>query len=289
VNGNRRAIRFVLAFVLLWAGLEATAGLLTLHYSSYQVVWARYAVHLTLMLAIWGWRDPASLWRTERPIFQFCRSILMVGMPAAWIIGTKLGVSTPAMLSVFWLSPVILLLMAWGVLGEFAPTVVWITTALAFAGTSLLLWPNFKMPPYLLLFPFVMGLCFSAYVAMTRSLRTENRPANLFYTAAGVFVVLTPLMPHVWITPSMPDMLVFIGIGTIGFLALLAIDVGVAVAPVSISAPITYLQLIFTTIIAAQLTDKRPTHAATIGMLLIGASVLYVWARAPYIEVLEAK
>jgi drug/metabolite transporter (DMT)-like permease len=289
VNGNRRAILFVLAFVLLWAGMEATAGLLALHYSSYQVVWARYAVHLTLMLAIWGWREPASLWRTERPMFQLCRSILMVGMPAAWIMGTKLGVTTPAMLSVFWLSPVILLLMAWGALGEFAPAAIWITTALACAGTSLLLWPNFKAPPYLLLFPFVMGLCFSAYVAMTRSLRTENRLTNLFYTAAGVFVVLTPLMPHVWITPSMPDVLVFIGLGTLGFLALLAIDVGAAVAPVSIGAPITYLHLIFMTIIAAGLADRGPTHAATIGILLIAASVLYVWARAPYIKVIEAK
>ena len=279
----------MLAFALLWAATEATAGLLSSHYSSYQVVWARYAVHLTLMLAIWGWREPASLWRTKRPVFQLCRSMLMVGMPASWIIGTRLGVTMPVMLSVFWFSPMILLLIAASFLNEPIPTMVWIATMIACAGSLLLLSPNVGTPPYLLLFPLTMALCFAAYVAMTRSLRTENRLANLSYTAAGVFVVLTPLMPHVWITPSGPDVLLFVGIGTLGFLALLAIDLSAAAAPISIGAPITYVQLIFMTLFAASLASQGSARAATIGLLLIAASVLYVWARAPHLEILEAK
>jgi drug/metabolite transporter (DMT)-like permease len=277
------------AFALLWAAMETTAGLLKLHYSAYEVVWVRYAVHLTLMLAIWGWRKPASLWHTKRPLFHLCHSLLMVGMPASWIMGTRLGVTTSAMLSVFWLSPIILVLMARRFLHELVPPMVWIITALGCVGTMLLLWPNFKEPPYLLLFPLTMAFCFSAYVVMARSLRTENKLADLFYTGAVVFVVLTPLMPHVWITPSASDLLVFIGVGTLGFLALLAIHVSAAAAPVSIGAPITYLQLAFTTVVAAGLATQGPTRAATIGMLLISVSVLYVWTRAPHIEIIEAK
>ncbi|MGQ3076253.1 MAG: hypothetical protein ACT7A5_34725, partial [Ferrovibrionaceae bacterium] len=64
MTANRRAILLMLAFVLLWAGIEAMAANVLRHYSPYQVVWTRYAVHLALMLALWGWREPASLWQT---------------------------------------------------------------------------------------------------------------------------------------------------------------------------------------------------------------------------------
>lgn len=193
------------------------------------------------------------------------------------------------MLSVFWLNPVILLLIAWCFLRELAPAFVWIVTGIACAGALLLLQPRAETPPYLLLFPLAMATCFGAYIAMTRSLRTEDRRANLFYTALGVFVVFTPLIAHVWIAPSPTDLLVFIGIGVLGFFGLYAIDVGAATAPVSVCAPVTYSQLIFVMAPAVTVASQESTGLGRIGMLLLSISVACAWIRAPHLKLLEAR
>ena len=68
----------------VWSGVEALAARVLHHYTVYQIVWARYGVHLLFMLLVWGTRQPASLIATRRPAFQLGRSMLMVLMPASW-------------------------------------------------------------------------------------------------------------------------------------------------------------------------------------------------------------
>jgi hypothetical protein len=65
---------------------------------------------------------------------------------------------------------------------------------------------------------------FSLYVVMTRMLRGESLRANLFYTALGVFAVLSLFMPTVWVTPTSHDARVMVLIGALGLVALLALD-----------------------------------------------------------------
>ena len=89
-----------------------------------------------------------------------------------------------------------------------------------------------------------MALSFSVYVVMTRSLASERVLANLFYTALGVFLALTPFMPMVWVTPSWHDACVLIGIGVLGLVALFALDRSASLAPVSAIAPILYIQVV---------------------------------------------
>jgi drug/metabolite transporter (DMT)-like permease len=279
----------MLAAALLWGVMELTAGLLVGHYSAFEVVWLRYAVHLSLMFVVWGWRNPSLLWRTKRPFFQLSRSALMVGMPTSWIVGSKLGVSTAEMLSVFWLSPLILLFFAWWVLREQVPSIVWSLAGLSWVGVIFLMQPTFETSPHLLLFPLAMAVCFAAYVVMTRSLRTEARCANLFYTALGPFIVFTPLMMHVWVPPPPSDVLYFLGIGIMGFLGLYAIDIGAAVAPVCIGATAFDSQLIFAAAVMALVARQTPTILELVGILLLSITVAWAWVRAPYLRVLEGK
>jgi drug/metabolite transporter (DMT)-like permease len=289
MSENRTALQAILAAMLLWVVMDVTAGMFAGHYSSFEVVWLRYGVHLVLMFLVWGWRGPSLLWRTERPLFQLGRSMLMVGMPTSWILGMRWGVAEPEMLSVFWLSPLILLVIAGSFLQERVSTLVWVFTAIACVGALMLLRPNFQLPLHLLLLPLVMAVCFAAYVAMTRSLRSEDRRVNLFYTAFGVFIAFTPLMARVWTTPLPRDVPLFIGIGVFGFLSLYAIDVGAAAAPVSIGAPATYVQPLLVAAAAGVVAGQRLTELGWAGVLLISTSVAFIWVRAPHLRVFEAK
>jgi drug/metabolite transporter (DMT)-like permease len=291
MSNNRRAMLLMFAFVALWAVIEALAANVLHHYSPYQVVWTRYAVHLGLMLAVWGWRDPVSLWRTGRPVFQFARSLLMLGMPASWIVGMQVGVHPATLMAVFWLSPLFILVLARIFHGERIPVQLWMAALMGCCGAVLLHEPAWPEMPALLVFPFGMALCFSLYVVMTRSLRGETTRANLFYTAVGVFLVLTPVMPGVWITPDIHDLLVLACIGVLGYVALYFLDCMASAAAVSISAPIAYLQIAVTLGIAtaAGMGYAHSPRRTAVGVLLIVGAALYLWVREPRLTLAGAQ
>ena len=283
MNANRRAILLMVAFVLLWAAIEAMAAQVLAQYSPYQVVWTRYAVHLALMLAVWGWREPASLWQTRRPVFHLSRSLLMLGMPASWVIGMQMGVPANTVMTVFWVSPLLILGLAWVFLKDRVPVAIWVATLIAGLGGLLVHGLHSLPSPALLVFPFSMALCFSAYVVMTRSLRTETTRTNLFYTAVGVFVALTPAMPDLWITPSLPDLATMVAVGLLGYVALFTLDRMAAAAPVSISAPFAYLQIAFTVplFFIAGLGHDMSIRRTALGLLMIAGAALFVWLLEP--------
>ncbi|WP_439608602.1 DMT family transporter [Hydrogenophaga sp.] len=289
MSPRRRAMLLMLGFVTLWALIEAMAAHVLRRYSPYQVVWTRYAVHLLLMLLVWGWRQPATLWRTGRPVFQLARSLLMLGMPASWIIGTQLGVQGNTLMAIFWLSPLFIVVLSHLFLRERASAPVWAATGIACLGALLMHEPGALSPPGLLLFPFGMALCFSLYVVMTRSLRSETTRTNLFYTALGVFLVLTPFMPAVWQAPQSRDLLVMVGIGVLGYATLYLLDRMAAAAPLSVSAPFAYLQVAFTVVLLAGMGHHDMSiRRIALGLVLIGGAALFVWMREPQLQVREA-
>jgi len=271
----------MVAFASLWGAVEAIAAPVLHRLPGYQVVWSRYAVHLALMLAVWGWREPSSLWRTHRPGFQMARSMLMLGMPASWILAMEHGIRPHALMAVFWLSPLLILSIAHAWCGDRARPAVWLAASVAFAGALLLHPPTGFESMASLALPLGMALSFSLYAVMTRALRGERLRANLFWTALGVCAVLTPAMPFVWTPPSSHDALVLAAVGVLGFLALAALDRAAHAAPLSVTAPFIYLQipvLLGLLIAAGADIGLSPRRAALAVLLIVGsAGVLWVF------------
>jgi drug/metabolite transporter (DMT)-like permease len=284
---RRRAMLLMATFAVLWAAIDALEGILLQRYSLYQVLWGRFAVHLAVMLAVWGWRQPRLLWATRRPLFQFARSLLMLGMGISWIGGLQSGMDSTTLLCVFWLSPLLILLLSWMFWGERIAAVFSIATLCAACGAFALHPPGQLATVSLLAWPLAMALCFSLYVVMTRSLRTEGTTSNLFYAALGVVLALTPAMPGLWVMPELLDVLVFCVIGVLGLVALYALERLVAAAPVSVSAPFAYLQIVATAAIAsiAGQESQYSTRRLFVGLLLIVGAALYLWLRESRLSV----
>ena len=269
-----------IAFVIGWTLVELIAAGVLARVSPFQVVWIRYVVHLVLMLLVFGWRRPSRLWRSRRPAYQLVRSLLMVGMPASWIFAMQAGVDSGLLMAIFWLSPLLVLALARILLGEVAPAGVWGAALVGWAGAFLVLGHNaLPAAPLLLLLPLAMALCFSLYVVMTRSLRDEETRANLFYSAGGVALFLTPFMSSVWTPPAAFDLLVMIGVGVAGLLSLLALDRMAAAAPVSRTAPMLYLQVPATIALLLGSGGAAITWRSAAGLLLIAFAACYAGSR----------
>lgn len=285
VQGGHRGMIYMTGFVVLWAAVEALAAGVLARHSPYQVVWTRYAIHLALMLLIWGRHDPARLWRTRRVGYQMARSLLMLGMPASWVIAVQLGMPTDTIMAVFWLSPLMILALSWLLLHERTHAALWVATGVALCGVYLLHIPAHLEPVRLLAFPLSMAACFSLYVVMTRNLRDETAHVSLFYSALGVFLMLTPAMAWLWRTPTAVDALIMAGVGVLGFFALWLLEKAASAAPVSASVPFLYLQVAVFAVIAAVggLGNDHSPRRMAVGILLIAAAAFYVWLRVQHL------
>ena len=277
MSPGRRSMLMMVAFVFLWTAVELLAAALLVRYSPYQVVWFRYGVHLAAMCLFFCWTDPASMWRTARPARQWLRSLLMLCMPASWIMGMQYGVAPDTLMVVFWTCPLLVMVLAHLLLGERAPLVVWVAGGLSCLGATLMFVHGALSWSLGLLFPFAMALSFSLYVVMTRSLRHEPLRVNLFYTALGVFVLLTPAMPFLWGTPSRLDLLAMVGVGLLGWLALFALDRMAAAAEVSRSAPLLSLQPAFLVGMGGLLGHTVSGWRALVGAAIILAAAFVLW------------
>jgi drug/metabolite transporter (DMT)-like permease len=280
MNTAHRSMAWMAAFTFLWTIVELLGGFLRQPYSPYQVVWTRYAVHLLFMIAIWGSRGLQSLWHTPQPAFQGARSMLMVAMPAAIIQAMAGGGDFDAIWTVFWVAPLLVVTFASMWLGERPPIRLWFACVIALVGTSLMFGAHLPRHPKALLLSILSAVSFSLYVVMTRTLRSDSVRSNLFYTAFGVFVVLSPIVPRLWITPTGHDLAVLVAIGVAGFAGLYALDRAASAAEVSVSAPFIALQVAFAIGAQALLSHHVPAISAWLGVMLIGSAALWTWSRA---------
>ena len=241
-DAPRRALGWLFVFVVAWTVVEAIAAPLLGKLSPYQVVWMRYGIHLVVVALVWGRRDPASLMRTGRPVLQMFRSGLMLAMPASWAIAVAGGMDARAVMAVFWIAPLLIVGFAVMLRQERVHAARWSTAGVAVGAAWLASGAAHLPVPAEWPLPLAMAGTFALYVVLTRSLATEPTPVNLFYTGAGVFVLLTPAMPAVWSAVSAPDVLRMVAVGTIGVVALYALDRMAGAAPVGRTAPAHAIQ-----------------------------------------------
>lgn len=279
MNAAHRGMLGMTAFVVLWAAIEALAAGVLQAYSPFQVVWTRYAVHLLVLVAIWPVIGGPAPWRTSRPLYQFGRSLLMLGMPASWVFAMHAGVPGDTIMLLFWVSPLLILGLAWLLLREAPPPTAWAAAALGLAGAALL-HGHHSLSAGELPLPLLMALSFSLYVVMTRALRDQPLASNLFHSALGVFLVLTLAMPALWHWPSWRDLLVMCSVGVLGLLALALLDRAAAAAPLAMSAPVAYLQLpVFLALGAATglVAFVSPRRSAAGMLLIVGVAAVWWW------------
>ena len=276
-----RGFLLMAAFALAWVTLEEVVGRqLRDPVPLLQVVWCRYAAHLALLALLFGWREPQRLWRTSRPAFQIARSMLMLVMPLSFVASLGAGLPGDLVWALFWTcTPWLVLLGAWRGLGESVPGPAWV----AAAACSLAAWLVFPADPgtprAAWLLPLAMAASFSLYVLMTRSLRRESVRANLFHTAFGVFVLLTPFMPSIWVMPGPHDAAVLAGIGAVGLVSLWALDRACALAPLPAGSPALAIHLPALVLVGAAVHAALPGRRAAVGGLLVLAALWYFWGR----------
>jgi drug/metabolite transporter (DMT)-like permease len=265
--------------VTLFGIMDGLAKLLAGEYSGVQVVWARYAFAVPVILATARPAAWPGLPRCERPSLQAARGLLPLLASVTVILGLGLMPLADAT-AISFASPLLVVALSAPLLGERVPVHSWVGVACGFAGILLIVRPGAGTIAWAALFPLATALFFALYQVLTRLAGRGDDPAvTLAWTVAVGLVLTTPPPPPYWHPVGGADwpLLVLSGVllGAGQFLLIRAF----ATAPAAVLAPFTYAQIVAAVAFGVGVFGEVPDLWTAVGTALVILAGVYVLQR----------
>jgi drug/metabolite transporter (DMT)-like permease len=277
-GATSRGILLMMAAIALFTLMDALAKDLVARYPAPQIVWARFAGMLLLVLLYLRGRVPPLL-RTRHPGWHAARAVTQLGATASFFVALgHIGLAEATALAD--INPVLITLGAAIFLGEkLGPRRIFGVLA-AMAGALIILRPGFGVFTPWALLPLFGACCYAANALITRwigpqeSLWTAMLYASLIGTALAALA-----LPAVWTPIAAADLPRFAAVGVLGMAAQLCIIRSFTLTEASVVAPFSYLGIIMATGWGYLFFGEVPDGPTILGALVIVLAGLYVWHR----------
>jgi drug/metabolite transporter (DMT)-like permease len=273
-----RGIALMVFAVFMFSSMDACAKWMVSHgYAVGPLVWARYAVHLALMILLLGPRHRLDLVRTRRPALHLLRGLLLLGCTGFFYAALQ-HLPLAEATAINFVGPVLVTLLSGWVLHEQVSRRQWAAVLLGFVGVLVIVRPGGQVFTPAVALPLAVALCFSGYQVVTRKVAgRENPVASLFWTAMIGTACTSLLLPWTWVTPTWTQAAVMVAMGGMGGLGHFSLIRAVEHTAPTALAPFAYTQLIWSTVLAWLVLGDFPDHGTIAGMLVIvGAGLLAI-------------
>lgn len=271
-------ILMMLGAGLCFAALDATSKHLTQTFPVPMLVWARYTVHLLLMLIFLGPSMGTKLVATQRPLALSARALMLVGTTGfamAAIAIMPLAEST----AFLFVTPLLVVMLASWLLRESVTPGRWIAIVAGFAGALLIARPGGALSLRGIVLMSLAAACYAIYQVQTRQMSaSENTVTMLFYTALVGTVSMSLAAPLYWggPLPTAGQGLGIASLGIYGGTGHLLMTRAFRHAPASTLSPFLYAQLIWATLLGWLFYDHLPDPLSVAGMAVIAGSSLSI-------------
>jgi drug/metabolite transporter (DMT)-like permease len=265
----------MLAMVLVPV-LDLFAKLLSVDYAVIQVTWARFVFHGLWLLPLLAWKGVV-WWRIpKQPMYQMLRSVMLTITTVSFFYAIKDN-PIPTALTLLFVSPLIVAIVAPIWLGESFDTPRGIAVVLGFVGVVVVLRPTADSFSPTILWALVAGVGYAFYIMFTRKLSASGPPLlTLFYTAVGGVIVLTPLIGSVWTTPDLKGVAMMASMGLFAAMGHFLIIMACEYATASQLSPFNYFEIVAATAISYFAFDFFPDMYVWVGIAIICTSGAYV-------------
>jgi drug/metabolite transporter (DMT)-like permease len=274
------AIGLICCAVALFAMLDSSAKWLSGHMDPLQVVFARYAGSMALVLLLINpWSHPGVL-GTRRPRLQGIRSLLLLGSTVLNFFAVKY-LQLAETVSISFAGPLLVALVAGPMLGEWPGPRRLAAIGVGFLGVLVVTRPGFGgMHPAALL-AVLSCTCYSFYALATRQLAAYDRPeTTMIYSGVAGTLVMLPIVPFVWTTPQTPFVwAVLLGTGVFGGFGHWLLILAHRLAPATVLAPFIYSQIIWMILLGWLVFGQLPDVWTFVGAGIVIASGLYLLYR----------
>lgn len=275
---HMRGIAMAIMATISFAVADATSKYQARDYPVEMIVWARYVIPLVLLLLIFLPRLGRGMLRTAYPGLQLVRgSLVTVG--TLCIIFAYRSMPLAEAQTISFIHPVLLTLLAVIFLREKVNRLGWVAVLLGFSGVLLIVRPGGGLFTPVALLPLGLALSFSSYQIITRIVtRTESSINSMFYMLLVGSLVMSLILPFVWIDPTPKGLFVFAVLGVTSGLGHFLTIKSLEYAPASMIAPFAYIQLLWITILGILMFGDFPTLYTLAGMAIIVVSGFLVAA-----------
>lgn len=243
------------------------------------VVWARYLFHLLLLIPLLTWRlSPAQL-LPRQPGVQLLRALAML-TSGLLFFGALAQLPLVDALALFFISPLVVTLLAPLLLGE---RVSWFrrgAVAIGFLGVLIVLRPgSTTWGPYALM-ALGSGVVHALYLIITRKLAGSAPPLATiaFGTLFGTVALSAWVLPR-WIAPTPREWLLMATLGMLAMVGHYLVVKAFDYAPAATLAPLGYAEIISATLVGYLLFGDFPDALSWLGVAVIIGSGLVVTLR----------
>ncbi len=275
---GRRGILWMLLTMFLFASINAVAKYLALTYPVPQVVWARYAFHLLLLLLLLR----ASLPRvtaSRRLGLQLTRSLLMVTTTAMFFTGIHFIPLADAG-AIMFVAPVLVTALSVPLLGEPVGPRRWAAVVFGFVGALIIIRPGASVMHAAAFLPIGAACLHALYQIITRKVSAADAPlTSLVYTALIGVIVSSAVVPFFWTAPDAAGWALMVLLGMLGGGGHFAMIKAFEAAPAATVTPYGYTILLWATLFGFVLFADLPDHWTVVGALVIVLSGLYIFHR----------
>jgi len=274
---RRWAIAHMTLFGVFWAVYLAISKYLPRGYSIFEVLWGRYSLHVLLTLLLIGPVQGRSLFKTNRPVVQLLRGLLMVVTNVSAVFAVS-GMSLNDVRAILWLAPLIVIALDRAVRGTPCPAPMLAACAICLVGMIFILKPTILHNIRSLFWALLTAISFAGYQFLTASLRADPATTSVFYSGFISLVFMSAILPFVWKPITGQTIIVYLGMGTAGWLSLLFLDKALHKMEPGAIVAFGYIHFVAEVMIASFISGGFPTwHGGVLGSILILAGLAVAW------------
>jgi drug/metabolite transporter (DMT)-like permease len=265
--------------VALFSCLDTTAKWLNRSIDPMLIVWARYASSVVLVSLFINPVTTPGLLRTRRPWLQMGRSLLLLLSTALNFFALQY-LQVAETTSILFATPLLVALIAGPILGEWVGPRRMVAIAIGFVGVLIITRPGFGGLHPAALLSVIGTLCYALYNVATRLLAgTDSSATTMFYSGIAGMLVVMPVVPFVWTTPTPLVGFMMVALGVFGGVGHWLLILAHARAPAGTLAPFIYTQIVWTFGLGYLVFGDVPDRWTFVGAAIIVASGLYLLYR----------
>ncbi len=271
----------MLSGLAMLPGMDAVAKHLSGHLPTVEVVWARFLFYVVAIAPLALAKHGGAALRPARPGLQVLRGLLFAGSAYAFFLAVA-RLPLADTMAVFFIYPLIILIVSAAVLGERIGALRWAMVAAGFGGALLVIRPSLDGISLGNVFALLSGLAYAFGMMATRRLAAHDPGLVTGVISALTGVVLYSVaMPFAWQAPSGADWLWMALMGGVAALGHFLLITAHRLATAAQLAPYGYAEIVSAIFFGLIVFGDWPVPVVWLGIAVIAASgIVVTWSNA---------
>ena len=251
-----------------------------------QITWARYFFTVAFTFPIMFFFYRKQLKWSDKPKLQIIRGLILLIANICFFYSISV-ISLAKALTLAFVAPLIVTTFSPMFLGEKVGFRRWSAVVIGFVGSLVVIRPGFVEINLASLAALGTGVMYGFYLIITRKLSTSDNPLlTLLLTGVVGAVIITCVMPFVWVKPSLNQWSMMAAIGVFACIGHLFLILSLKYADASKLAPFSYFEIITNIIIGYYFFNDFPDNWTFLGLLIIVLSGIYISRRESTVKIL---